>query len=217
MKIIFQLKNSFRFAIAIIFLAASFYFYFNIKEVSNEQNTMNFYQNLISKQQNLIFESVLLTQNIARDLLIKGVSQNSEMELKEKLNDINVAHETLMLMVLNRGYDRHSSLDDVYFGTGNLSGKMEEFLQVLGNVLFSQNINEVLSATMELKTLIVGEDSIIYSLDLAALSLQIHLRNISSEIKNLAYYWIFCLIVFVILESTLALLGEREKAQRSAS
>lgn len=211
MKIIFQLKNSFRFAIAIIFLTASFYCYFNIKEFSNEQNTMNFYQNLISKQQNLIFESVLLTQNIARDLIIKGISQNGAMKLREKLNEINAAHETLMRMVLNRSYDRHSSLDDVYFGTGNLSGKMNEFLQVLGNVLFSQDINEVLSAAMELKNLTEGENSIIYSLDLAALSLQIHLRNISDEIKNLAYYWIFCLIIFVILESIFCIISKEIK------
>ncbi|MBX7490137.1 hypothetical protein [Helicobacter turcicus] len=175
------------------------------QEIIQKQNTAFYYVNISGKQRALAQRIVFLSQIISTNYILKRNNQNVFLELRYCINELSSIHQILQNFVVSTivGREGHSTLNDVYFGSGGLMFKIEKFLENANKMFYLTNFKDVLQVNQTLLQQLEGDDGLLTSLELATLSQQIYgqtfLREQERNIEWLLYLGLLICGVQVIL------------------
>ena len=156
-----------------------FYCYSSIKEVCKTQETLVYYVNISGKQRVLAQRIVILSQVVSTNYILKHNNHEEIAELRSCISQMTNIHSILQNFVVSMVVTnyKNSTLDDIYFGSGNLSVKMENFLNSANKIFFINNVSEILVNNQELLNGLEGDNGLLASLELATLSQQFYAQN----------------------------------------
>lgn len=178
------------------------YCYFYIKEISQKQDTLLYYINISGKQRFLAQRIVFLSQVAATNYVLKRNNYENFMELRFCINQLLTIHNVLRdfavsMVVQNKD---NSTLDDIYFGSGNLVVKMESFLNDANQTFILRNVEAFLENNQKLLVALEGDNGLLTSLELATLSQQFYAQNILKDSEKKISYFLYGIFLFIILE-----------------
>lgn len=183
------------------------YYYFYTKEIAQKQDTLLYYINISGKQRVLAQRIVFLSQVAATNQILKRNNYENFMELRSCVNQLSMIHSALRDFVVSMVVHNqsNSTLDDIYFGSGNLAVKMENFLSDANQIFLIHDIKELLQNNQDLLMALEGDDGLLTSLELATLSQQFYAQNTFKEAQKRAEYFLYCVFGFIVLEVILLL------------
>lgn len=155
----------------------------NSKQESMKQNTLLYYVNISGKQRMLAQRIVFLSQIVVTNRILNRNNPKSLTELRDCINQLNSIHLILQNFVISTivGDQKYSTLDEIYFGGGNLNLKMEEFLNNANKIFFLQSTQDLFRINQELLHQLEEDNGLLASLELATLSQQFYAQNIIKE------------------------------------
>lgn len=185
-----------------------FYCYSSIKEVFKTQETLVYYVNISGKQRVLAQRIVFLSQVVSTNYILKHNNHEEIAELRSCISQLTNIHSILQNFVVSMVVTnyKNSTLDDIYFGSGNLSVKMENFLNSANKIFFINNVSEILVNNQELLNGLEGDNGLLASLELATLSQQFYAQNQLKEMYKQIEYFLLLVVCFIILEAILFLI-----------
>ena len=122
-----------------ILLCVGIIFYAQInKRGLQKQDALLYYVNISGKQRLLAQRIVFLSQIVVTNRILNRNNPESLTELRSCINQLNSIHMILQNFVISTiiGNKKASTLDEIYFGDGNLKFKMEEFLNNANKIFF---------------------------------------------------------------------------------
>ena len=167
-----------------VFLCIEIAFYTQKSKAGlQKQDTLLYYVNISGKQRLLAQRIVFLSQIIVTNHILNRNNPESLTELRSCIHQLNSIHLILQNFVISTivGSEKHSTLDEIYFGGGNLNFKMEEFLNNANKIFFLQSTQDILRANQELLHQLEEDNGLLASLELATLSHQFYAQNIIKE------------------------------------
>lgn len=181
---------------------SALYCYFYVKEVSQKQDTLLYYINISGKQRFLAQRIVFLSQVAATNYVLKRNNYENFMELRFCINQLLTIHNVLRdfavsMIVQNQ---ERSTLDDIYFGSGNLVVKMESFLNDANQTFILHNVEAFLENNQKLLMALEGDNGLLTSLELATLSQQFYTQNILKDSEKKINYFLCIVLIFIVLE-----------------
>lgn len=182
------------------------------KQESIKQDTLLYYINLSGKQRQLAQRIVFLSQIVVTNRILNRNNPSSLTELRECINQLNSIHLILRNFVISTivGDKTHSTLDEIYFGDGNLNVKMEEFLNDANKIFFLQSTQDLFRVNQELLAQLEGDNGLLASLELATLSQQFYAQNLLKESQSNLQILLYVMLLICGLQ-ILLLLGGLEK------
>lgn len=153
------------------------------QEIIQKQDSALYYVNISGKQRVLAQRIVFLSQIISTNYVLKRNNQDMLLEFSHCINELNSIHQILQNFVVSTivGNEEHSTLNDVYFGSGALMLKMEKFLEDANQMFYLTNFKDVLQVNQLLLQELEGDNGLLVSLELATLSQQIYAQNFLKE------------------------------------
>ena len=173
------------------------------------QDASLYYLNISGKQRVLSQRIVFLSQIITTNYVLKNDNHHNSLELRECINELTNIHKILQNFVISTVIeeDENSTLDDVYFGSGNLSFKMENFLENANQLFYANSLESVLRINQSLLRELEEYDGLLTSLELATLSQQIYAQNILKEQQNYTHWLLYSTLFVGILQILLLFFG----------
>lgn len=155
----------------------------NNQQELKKQDTLFYYVNISGKQRLLAQRIVFLSQIVVTNRILNRNNPESLTELRSCITQLNSIHLILQNFVISTivSDKNHSTLDEIYFGGGNLSFKMEEFLNNANKIFFLQSTQDILRINQELLQQLEEDNGLLASLELATLSQQFYAQNIIKE------------------------------------
>ncbi|WP_290455741.1 hypothetical protein [Helicobacter rodentium] len=153
------------------------------KEGLQKQDTLLYNVNMSGKQSLLAQRIVFLSQIVVTNRILNRSNPESLTELRSCIEQLNSIHRILQSFVVSTivGNEKRSTLDEMYFGGGNLNFKMEEFLNSANKIFFLQSAQDAFRINQELLHQLEDDDGLLASLELATLSHQFYAQNIIKE------------------------------------
>ncbi|MDD6055094.1 MAG: hypothetical protein SOW25_02385 [Helicobacter sp.] len=183
------------------------------QRIANQQNISLYYVNISGKQRILAQRIVYISQIITTNYILQRDNTNSFVELRGSINELLSIHGILKNFVIEQVVTdkKQSTLDDVYFGSGNLNFKIEAFLDGANRLFFLENAQEVLQINQMLVKQLEGDFGLLAGLELATLSQQIYGQNLAKMQTNYAQYFLYSGILIVFLQILLLFFYKNKK------
>lgn len=191
-----------------ILLCVGIIFYAQInKRGLQKQDALLYYVNISGKQRLLAQRIVFLSQIVVTNRILNRNNPESLTELRSCINQLNSIHMILQNFVISTiiGNKKASTLDEIYFGDGNLKFKMEEFLNNANKIFFLQTTQEAFRINQELLQQLEEDNGLLASLELATLSQQFYAQNIIKESQFYLQILLYCAFLICGLQAVLIL------------
>ncbi len=185
------------------------------KQESIKQDTSLHYVNISGKQRLLAQRIVFLSQIVVTNRILNRNNPESLTELRNCINQLNSIHLILQNFVISTivGDKKHSTLDDIYFGDGNLNFKMEEFLNNANKIFFLQSTQDLFRINQELLKQLEEDNGLLASLELATLSQQFYAQNIIKESQKNLQILLYSILLICALQILLILWSMRMQSK----
>lgn len=196
----------FQLVLLLFTIVACLFQYNQVVTTSKKQDVLTYYINISGKQRILAQRIVFLSQVIATNQVLHRDNFIALSELRDCIIQLNSIHEVLQNFVVSVVLTKKevSTLGDIYFGSGNLSLKIPEFLEEANKILIANDTNIILQINQNLLYLLEGDNGLLNTLELATLSNQLYAQNYIklTAFNNklfLSFIGILILIEFFIL------------------
>ena len=194
----------------ILFAFVSF-FYTQNKAILSKQEALFYYVNASGKQRVLAQRIVYLSQNISTNFILKKNNHHNLSELRSCINGLLSINSMLQEFILSQATkNTQSTLDDIYFGSGNLAVKIDDFITIANKLFYVSNTQTLLEINRILLDELESKEGLLASIELATLSQQIYGQNQTKSLEKLSYY-LFCVVILFILCECLLIFIQRKK------
>lgn len=166
------------------------YYVQNNQAILKKQNSALYYVNISGKQRVLAQRIVFLSHTISTNYILKRNHQEMLLEFRYCIDELNSIHQILQNFVVSTIVENeaHSTLNDVYFGSGGLMFKMEKFLENANQIFYLTNFKDILEVNQSLLQQLEGDNGLLVSLELATLSQQIYAQSfLREEERNMQF------------------------------
>lgn len=192
------------------------YYMQSSQEVLKKQNSALYYVNISGKQRVLAQRIVFLSQIISTNYILKRNHQETLLEFRYCIDELNSIHQILQNFVVSTIVENkaHSTLNDVYFGSGGLMFKMEKFLQNANQIFYLTNFKDILEVNQSLLQQLEGDNGLLVSLELATLSQQIYAQNFLKENERNREFLLYVGLLICSVQALLLLFQLAYKQER---
>ncbi|PZT49164.1 hypothetical protein B6S12_00800 [Helicobacter valdiviensis] len=196
----------------LLVLVGLFCLYQNIKESAKIQEEALYLVNISGKQRVLAQRIVFLSQVILSNTLSKRDNHTNFKEFRGCIMQLNSIHNVLKEFVVGQisQNKQFTTLDDMYFGGGNLDYRMERFLQEASKVFYLNDIQSIVISNQELLGALEGDNGLLAVLELATLSHQIYAQNLNKSSTLRSNYIILAILILVVCELLLFFIKKRD-------
>ena len=159
---------------------------------------------------------VFLSQIISTNYILKRNHQETLLEFRYCIDELNSIHQILQNFVVSTIVENkaHSTLNDVYFGSGGLMFKMEKFLQNANQIFYLTNFKDILEVNQSLLQQLEGDNGLLVSLELATLSQQIYAQNFLKENERNREFLLYVGLLICSVQALLLLFQLAYKQER---
>lgn len=187
------------------------FFYTHNKEILSKQDALFYYVNASGKQRVLAQRIIYLSQNILTNVILKKENHHNFIELRSCINGLLSINTMLQGFIISETNDKSTTtLDDIYFGGGNLAVKIDEFLNTANRLFYVKDIQELLNINQRLLEGLESKEGLLASLELATLSQQIYGQNQVKRLEQLSYFLLCVVILFIIAECLLIFIQRKK-------
>ncbi|MDY5557395.1 hypothetical protein [Helicobacter sp.] len=185
----------------------------NNQKILHQQDLALHYVNISGKQRLLAQRIVFLGQMIATNYVLKRDNQRLLLEFEACIKELSTIHKTLQNFVVSTivGKQANSTLDDVYFGGGNLMFSMENFLENASKIFYLNALQDVLIINQALLQQLEGDNGLLVRLELATFSQQIYAQNFLKEQEKNTEQFFYFGVFLCGLQALLLLWGFAQK------
>ena len=150
---------------------------------------------------------------IATNYVLKRDNQRLLLEFEACIKELSTIHKTLQNFVVSTivGKQANSTLDDVYFGGGNLMFSMENFLENASKIFYLNALQDVLIINQALLQQLEGDNGLLVRLELATFSQQIYAQNFLKEQEKNTEQFFYFGVFLCGLQALLLLWGFAQK------
>lgn len=196
----------------LLVLVGLFCLHQNIKESAKIQEEALYLVNISGKQRVLAQRIVFLSQVILSNTLSKRDNHTNFKEFRGCIMQLNSIHNVLKEFVVGQisQNKQFTTLDDMYFGGGNLDYRMERFLQEASKVFYLNDIQSIVISNQELLGALEGDNGLLAVLELATLSHQIYAQNLNKSSTLRSNYIILAILILVVCELLLFFIKKRD-------
>ncbi|CAM2780710.1 hypothetical protein [Helicobacter burdigaliensis] len=196
----------------LLILVGLFCLYQNIKNTAKIQDEALYLVNISGKQRVLAQRIVFLSQVILANTLSKRDNHANFAEFRGCIMQLNSIHNVLKEFVVGQisKNSEFTTLDDMYFGKGNLDYKMEKFLQDASRIFYSNDIQSIVMGNQELLSMLEGDNGLLAVLELTTLSHQIYAQNSNKTHTNKSNYLLLAILILAVGEFLLFFVKKRD-------